>query len=383
MKKIVLAFDSFKGSLTSREVADAFEEGLLSVVPDAEIRKICIADGGEGTTEALVSTLKGETVDIMVNDPLGRTVKASYGLIDNGKTAIIEMAKASGLTLLSPQERNPMLTSSFGTGEMIADALNRGCRKILIGIGGSATNDGGTGMLQALGYKFADENGNRLKGNGENLEAICDIDSTEAHPALAEAEIIVACDVSNPLYGPTGAAHVFAPQKGADRNMTERLDNGLRKYAKAIMAFNGTDANAVEGGGAAGGMGAALKCILNAVLMRGIDMMLDVIEFDDIISDTDIIVTGEGKIDHQTLMGKAPIGILKRATATTGIPVVAVGGKVEWCKELRHCGFAKIISATDEHLPLETAMQHDVAYGNVEKAGREVGLLLCSGSNTL
>ncbi len=371
MKRIILAFDSFKGSLSSKEAADAFEEGLLSVMPEAEIHKITIADGGEGTMEALVEMLGGRIIDIYVCDPIGRKTKACYAIIDEGKTAIIEMAQASGLTLLNDEERNPLLTSTYGTGQMIADALDRGCRKIMLGIGGSATNDGGTGMMEALGYRFTDSNGNPLKGCGKNLERICSIDSSKVHPAVAEAEWLVACDVNNPLYGPNGAAYVFAAQKGADRKMIEQLDRGLRNYAKAIIGFNGTDVQATAGSGAAGGMGAALTALLHARLSSGIGMVLDAIGFDIAISGASLVVTGEGKIDRQTLMGKAPGGILQRAAAQ-GIPTIAVGGTVEWCDELRSCGFAKIIELNKQGLPLDMAMRHDTAWENMRNAAKEL-----------
>lgn len=366
---ITLAFDSFKGSLTSDEVADAFHEGLLSALPHCTVNKVCIADGGEGTAEALVRTLKGEWCETMVSDPLGRLIKARYGIIMHESTAIIEMASASGLPLLSPDERNPMKTTTYGTGQLIAHAISLGYRKFLVGIGGSATNDGGTGMLRALGFRFLDKEGGELTGGGEILGHIHRIDSSKALPQLSECQFTVACDVDNPLYGPKGAAHVFAPQKGANAETVERLDKGLRNYAKAIHRFTGKDISHVPGAGAAGGMGAGMMAMLNARLAKGIDFVLDALHFDDIIKGSDLVVTGEGRIDRQTLMGKAPGGVLKRATLQS-IPTIAIGGCIQWCKELLDSGFKEILSINPDNLPEAQAMQHGTAMENVRRTGR-------------
>ena len=234
MKKIIVAIDSFKGSLASYEVACAFERGFLREFPQAEVRKVSVADGGEGTVEALVQTLGGEQVRIVASDPLMRGVEVCYGIVDGGRTAVMEMSAASGLPLLAPEERNPLKTTTYGTGEMIADALARGCRKFLVGIGGSATNDAGVGMLRALGFRFLDAEGCELVGGGEILDKIASIDDSGVLEALRESEFVVACDVTNPLYGPEGAAYVFAPQKGADAAMVEQLDGGLRIFADVV-----------------------------------------------------------------------------------------------------------------------------------------------------
>lgn len=365
MKKIVLAFDSFKGSLTSKEVADAFEKGLLCVAPDAQIQKVCIADGGEGTMAALMESLGGEYVDVEVCNPLGRKIIARYAVVDGGKTAVIEMAQASGLTLLSAEERNPLATSTYGTGQIVADAIMRGCRKLLVCIGGSATNDGGTGMLTALGYRFVDAEGRELIGCGANLSHIVAIDGSLAMAELKNVEFIVACDVKNPLYGINGAAYVFAAQKGADEDMIRILDEGLRNYSEALARYCGRDVSQNPSAGAAGGMGAGMMAILDARMQAGVEMVLDAVDFDKTIGDAQLIVTGEGKLDRQTMMGKAPAGVLARARACN-IPVVAVGGGVEWCDELRQAGFARILSATPADMPLAVAMQHDVAINNVK-----------------
>lgn len=374
---ITLAFDSFKGSLTSEEVADAFQEGLLSALPHCTINKVCIADGGEGTAEALVRTLHGEWFETTVSDPLGRDIKARYGIIRHEHSAIMEMASASGLPLLSPEERNPMKTTTYGTGQLIAHAISQGCRKFLIGIGGSATNDGGTGMLRALAYRFLDKDGQELAGGGEILGHIHRIDASQALSQLSECQFTVACDVDNPLYGPNGAAHVFAPQKGADAEMVALLDKGLHVYAEAIQLSLGKDIAHIPGAGAAGGMGAGMIAMLDARLMKGIDLVLDAINFDDIIKGSDLVVTGEGRIDRQTLMGKAPGGVLKRATAQ-GIPTIAIGGCIQWCKELQESSFREILSINPDNLPEALAMQHDIALENVRRTGRKIGLSILS-----
>lgn len=375
MKKITVAVDSFKGSLSSREVAEAFEAGFKSQFPDCEVVKVSIADGGEGTVDALVETLNGELVKALVADPLGRTISAQYGIIDDGRTAVMEMSAASGLPLIAPEERNPLLTSTYGTGEMIADAIERGCRKFLVGIGGSATNDGGTGMLRALGFRFFDAEGNELIGGGEILERIDKIDASTARAELAECEFIVACDVTNPLYGPEGAAYVFAPQKGADAAMVERLDRGLRNYARAIEQFNGVEVASMAGAGAAGGLGGGFKALLGARLERGIDMVLSAMQFNRIIAGSNLVITGEGRIDRQTTMGKAPSGVLREATAQS-IPTIAIGGAVQPCKELEQSGFTAVLPIVAGPVALEVAMQRDTAMENVRRTATQIARIL-------
>ncbi|MBR5608437.1 MAG: glycerate kinase [Bacteroidaceae bacterium] len=372
---LTLAFDSFKGSLRSDEVADAFAQGLCSVLPSVNINKVYIADGGEGTAEALVKNLNGKTVRMQVSDPLGRTIPASYGIIEHEKTAIIEMAVASGLTLLAPEERNPLKTHTYGTGQLIIDAMEKGCRNFLVGIGGSATNDGGTGMLRALGFRFLDDCGNELCGGGEILEQIDRIDASGMIPTLNECRFTLACDVDNPFFGPNGAAHVFAPQKGADPEMVERLDNGLRNFARTVMQFNGTELNRLPGSGAAGGMGGGCAALLGARLERGIDMVLRAIRFRETIKGSSMVITGEGQIDRQTLMGKAPAGILAAAMQQQ-IPVIAIGGRVVPCPELAQSGFHSILCINEEGLPPQTAMRHEVAWENVRRCGTKVGKML-------
>jgi glycerate kinase len=334
-----------------------------------------IADGGEGTVEALVHTLRGEVVEVEVADPLMRRIVARYGVVDGGTTAVMEMAAASGLPLLSEEERNPLKTTTYGTGEMIADALGRGCRKILMGIGGSATNDAGVGMMQALGFRFFDAEGEELSGGGEILSRIATIDDSGVMPQLREAEITVACDVTNPLYGDEGAAYVYAPQKGADRAMVEQLDRGLRNFAEVVRRHNGEDIASLAGAGAAGGLGGGFKALIGAKLERGVDMVLRAIRFDDIVSGSDLVITGEGRIDRQTVMGKAPSGVL-RVAQSHNIPVIAIGGAVEMCEELERSAFVAILPVVAGPIALERAMHRDIAAANVERTACQIARII-------
>ncbi len=361
--KIVVASDSFKGSLNSLEVADAIAVGINAVCPDAEVVKVNVADGGEGTMESLVTGLGGERVSVAVADPLGRSVKTHYGLLEDA-TAIVEMSSASGLTLLSAEERNPLLTSTFGTGEMIVDALRHGCRKIYVGIGGSATNDGGMGMLAALGYRFYDEEDVLLKPCGAAMSQVARIDAKDLVAELSNVEFVVACDVDNPFCGPNGAAYVYAHQKGASAEDVELLDSGLRHFADKVRDFTGVSIADVPGAGAAGGLGGAFLAFLNARLVPGIDMVLDAIRFDDIISDASLVITGEGRIDRQTAMGKTPAGVLRRAKAQ-GIPVIAIGGSVQQCPEVEALGFETVVGVTPKNMTLQQAMIPNVAKRNI------------------
>ena len=368
--KIVIASDSFKGSLTSVEVAQAATRGIKAVYPDCDVVAVNVADGGEGTVESVVDALGGQIVHTTVSDPLGRPIQARYGIA--GKKAIIEMAAASGLPLLSYEERNPWITSTYGTGEIIMDAIQRGCSQFLIGIGGSATNDAGMGMLQALGFKFYDFNGQEIIDcRGGRLQDIADLDDTFVPKAVREAQFIVACDVDTPFCGPEGAAPVFAPQKGADAEMVAKLDAGMTSFAHVIENKYGINIVPVAGAGAAGGMGGGFRAFLNASLQRGIDMVLNAIDFDYTIQSADLIITGEGKIDFQTAKGKTAAGVLARAKKQN-IPVIAIGGCVEICESVKQMAFAGIYPITEEKLPLEIAMQAEVAAMNVEKTVKKI-----------
>ena len=363
--KIVIASDSFKGSMSSLDVATAASAGVIEVYPDSEIVSVNVADGGEGTVEAIVDALGGEIVKVQVSDPLGRKIETSYGIA--GETAILEMAAASGLPLLTAEERNPWATSTLGTGEMIMDAIARGCRKFLVGIGGSATNDAGVGMLQAMGFRFYDANGELItQGCGGMLGSIARIDDSLVSAAVKESQFTVACDVDTPFCGPEGAAPVFAPQKGADAEMVKRLDEGMASFAKVITEKYAIDIVPVAGAGAAGGMGGAFRAFLGATLKKGIDMVLDAIDFDTTIQGANLVITGEGKVDFQTAKGKTAAGVLNRAKQQH-IPVVAIGGCVEMCDSLVQMGFAGIYPILEEKVPLEIAMQRDFAMNNVRK----------------
>ena len=378
--KIVIASDSFKGSLASIEVAQSIEMGILDVFPSCDIVKVAVADGGEGTMDALCQSLGGKVVRIPVEDPIGRTINASYVILEDGNTAVLEMSSASGLTLLTPAERNPMLTSTYGTGQLIDDAIGRGCRRFLVGIGGSATNDAGMGMLTALGYRFLDAEGNELSGAGASLSKVCGIDCSGVSQAVRDSEFIVACDVDSPLYGPDGAAYVFAPQKGADPDMVKALDDGLRHYADVVASYTGKipmhggpsctgetsimkDAASMPGAGAAGGLGYAFVAFFGARLQRGVDMVLDAVGFDSIIEGADLVITGEGRIDAQTLTGKTPYGVLQRASRQN-IPVIALAGSVALDDS---SGFTAIRQITPPDMQLSEAMLPAVASANLRR----------------
>lgn len=373
MKKIVVASDSFKGSLTSLEVAAGAEQGIHEVFPECEVVKVNVADGGEGTMDALRSTLGGQWVTVAAADPLGRPRNVSYVVLGDGNTAVIEMSAASGLPLLELQERNPMLTSTFGTGEMIVDALSRGCRRFLVGIGGSATNDAGMGMLEALGFRFIDKDGKVLPGRGESMSAVVDIDMSHVSPEVKESEFIIACDVDSPFCGPRGAAYVFSPQKGADPQMVAELDAGMVHLAEVIVRTTGKDIRNIPGAGAAGGLGGGFLAFLNSRLERGIEMVLDAIAFDDIIRGSDLVITGEGRVDSQTLTGKTPYGIMKRAQKQN-IRTVAIGGSVKLGDDDDVSGFDSIWPVTPEGMPLEEAMKAETASANVRETVKKIML---------
>ena len=363
MKKIIIASDSFKGSLSSAEVAAAVAEGVRDVYPECKVVCLEAGDGGEGTSGALMKALGGSVVGCKAHDPLMRPIIADYGISADGRTAVIDMAAASGLTLLRSEERNPLLTTTFGTGEMIADALRRGCRRVIVGLGGSATNDGGTGMLTALGIRFLNARGEVLPGTGESLEKIVCADCSGALTGLAAAEFIAACDVESPLCGPRGAAYVYAPQKGADAAATEALDRGLRNFGEIAETVYGHGILEADGAGAAGGAGAGMMAYLHARMVPGAELLLDALDFDKLIADADLVITGEGRMDEQTLMGKLPLRVLRRATAH-GIPVIALAGSVSVTD---NPGFAAIAAVSPDGCPLEIAMKPEVAFRNLRR----------------
>lgn len=364
-QRIILAFDKFKGSLSSEQVAEAFKQGWQSVVPDSDIVTVPIADGGDGLLQSLATALGASTRSVVAHDPLGRSISTHYAT--SGDMAIIEMAQVSGVALLEAEERNPMLTSSYGLGEVMLDALDRGARHMILGIGGSATNDCGMGMLEALGYKFYDAEGEVLEASGDAMCRVARIDVANVDARLFECEIVVASDVDNVLYGERGAAWVYAKQKGATPVMIDALDRGMRSFAEVV----GGDYHNRPGAGAAGGVGYALMALLGATLKPGIELVLGTVGFDALLDDAQLVVTGEGRIDRQTLMGKGPSGVLRRARSK-GVPVIALGGRVEWCEELERSGFERIYEATPEGMPLDEAMQQKTAQQNICHAAMRI-----------
>lgn len=324
---IVIAPDAFKESLTAIEVANAIELGFRQIFPDATYRKVPVADGGEGTMQAIVEARLGEMVSVSVEDPLGRPISARYGWLADEQLAVIEMAEASGLMLLSASERNPQITSTYGTGELILHALNQGAEKIILAIGGSATNDGGVGMLTALGARFMDHEDNVLPNGGAALISLAKIDLENMDLRLKNTIFEIACDVDNPLCGPYGASAIFAPQKGARQEDIAKLDQALMHFADLAEMLLHKDYRDDKGAGAAGGMGFAAIAFLQGTLMPGIELVLETVNFQNALQGADLVITGEGKIDHQTIFGKTPIGVAKMAKAYH-IPVIAVAGSL-------------------------------------------------------
>lgn len=364
--KIVIAIDSFKGSLTSQEVAEATAESIHTHFPACAIESIPIADGGEGTLSVLAQNENTSPYSVMVHNPCMEIIPAQYVIAQDGETAFIEMANASGLPLIAPTQRNPMETTSFGTGELIKDALDKGCTRFIVGIGGSATNDAGTGLLQALGFRFLDIHGNKLSTGGKILERIARIDSSRKHPSLKNAHFIVACDVRNPFYGPNGAAHIYARQKGADDKMIAKLDQGMQSFANLILKETGKDIAQLPGSGAAGGIGGGMAALLNAELKPGADILLERVRFQEKIADADLIITGEGRMDRQSLMGKIP-GKILQAGLEKGIPVIAIVGCAEDLETLSKAGFKGIYTTKPDLMPLEEAMRPNIAKQNVQQ----------------
>lgn len=323
--KIVIAPDSFKESLTAMQVANAIEEGFREIYPQAQYVKLPMADGGEGTVESMVEATDGHYINQIVMGPLGEPVEARWGLMGDGETAVIEMASASGLHHVPLEQRNPLYTTSYGTGELVLAALEKGVKRIILGIGGSATNDGGAGMMQALGARLIDDNDNEIDFGGSALLQLKSIDLSDLDPRLSNVSVTVACDVNNPLCGELGASAVFGPQKGATPEMVKLLDTGLHAYGLLIEKVAGKAVIDVAGAGAAGGMGAALLGLMNAELKSGIDIIIDALKLDQLVVDADLVITGEGRLDSQSICGKTPIGVA-RSAKRFGKPVIALAG---------------------------------------------------------
>lgn len=365
--KVTIAIDSLKGSLSSLEAGHAIEEGIKHVYADADVRVRPLADGGEGTVEALTIGMGGELETITVTGPHSRPVSCQYGIIRETHTAIMEMAAAAGITLVTGEERNPLRTTTYGVGEMILDAIKKGCRRFIIGIGGSATNDGGIGMLQALGYDFLDADGNAIPHCGAGLEFLASISADRVIPELSECRFKIACDVTNPLCGPLGASAIYGPQKGATPEIVKTMDGWLAKYAGLAKTVNPAADAEYPGTGAAGGLGFAFSTFTNAVLQSGISIVLEETKLEDYVKDADFVITGEGRLDAQTVMGKAPIGVA-RIAKNYGKKVLAFSGCVTedavLCNEHGIDAFFPILRGVvtlDEALDSEHARENMIA----------------------
>ena len=344
MKKIIVAIDSFKGCLTSAEANQAASEGILAKMSEATVVQVPVSDGGEGFLEAFQAAMGGSIVEVNVKDPLMRTIVAQY--LIKGDTAVIEIAKASGLTLLKPEEQNPMVATSYGTGQLVVDAVRRGCKHIIVGLGGSATSDCGIGMLRAIIDSFA---------KGKSWDDVRELD---------DVRFTIATDVTNPLCGEQGAAHVFAPQKGATHEQVLALDARAKRFAEASAKHLGRDCQNMPGTGAAGGLGYAFLQYMNAECRSGIDLLLDAIHFDDLLQDADLVITGEGSADRQTLMGKLPFGVLQRAQKHD-VPVMLIAGRIADEQQLLAAGFSRVACINPPDLPLDVAMQPATAKENI------------------
>lgn len=354
--KVLIAIDSFKGSCSAPEAARAVSRGVLSVFPQAETVLLPVADGGEGTVDALVTIFHGEKRAVTVHDPLGRPITAEYGVLD-GETAVVESAAASGLPLLKLEERDAAAATTYGTGELIRHALEHGAKRIVLGLGGSATTDGGMGLAQALGVSFLDAAGRELGYGGRELARLARVETAGILPEARTCQFILACDVKNKLCGPQGAAAVFGPQKGATPQQVRTLDSALAHYAEVLRTQLGCDAAETEGAGAAGGITCSMLAFFHTQLQSGIDMVLDLAGFDTLVETADLVITGEGRIDGQSAFGKVPAGVAARTKAVRDVPVLAIGGALgDGAEALYGCGVESIMSAVSRITTLEDAM---------------------------
>lgn len=377
--KIVIAPDSFKESLSSLEVASEIEAGLKRVWPDATYVKVPMADGGEGTVQSLVDATGGEIVKVEVCGPMGAPVLASYGLLGNGKTAVIEMAEASGLPLVPRDQRNPLKATTFGTGQLIADAIGRGVEEIILGIGGSATNDGGAGLAQALGVRFIGVDGSIIPEliAGGDLDKVQTVDMSALNPGLAKVRINVACDVTNPLCGESGASRVYGPQKGATPEMVEQLDSNLQHFAKVIKQSLGADVADRAGAGAGGGIGAGLMAFTNATLQRGVELVVAATGLENHMRGAALAFTGEGRVDFQTAFGKTPSGVAN-AARKHGVPVIAIGGGLsDDARGIFEHGIDGLEAATANVMTLDTAIEK--TRQNLQNAAERTARLIAIG----
>ena len=374
--KVVVAIDSLKGSLSSIEAGMAIRDGVLAAKPDAEVIVKPLADGGEGTTDALIEGMNGKRIDLTVTGPMGTPVNAYYGYLADSHTAVMEMASAAGITLVPAAEKNPLLATSFGVGEVMNDALQKGCRNFIIGIGGSATNDGGIGMLKALGVRFLDENGEDAGEGGQALAKVTQIDVSGLNPLLKECHIQVACDVNNPLCGENGSTYVYGPQKGVTEDMKKPLDEDMAHFAMVTSETLGNDYHDTPGAGAAGGLGFAFLSYIGATLTPGIELILDAVRLEQELPNADIVVTGEGCLDFQTAMGKAPVGVARLAKKYHA-KVIAFAGSVT--KEASACnkeGIDAFFPILQSVCTLEEAMDPANARANLTATVEQVFRLL-------
>ena len=374
--KVVVAIDSLKGSLSSIEAGMAVRDGILAAKPDAEVIVKPLADGGEGTTDALIEGMNGKRIDLTVTGPMHSPVDAYYGYLADSHTAVMEMASAAGITLVPAEEKNPLLATSYGVGEMMNDALQKGCRNFIIGIGGSATNDGGIGMLKALGVHFLDENGEDVGEGGQALAKVTQIDISGLNPLLKECQIQVACDVNNPLCGENGSTYVYGPQKGVTEDMKKQLDNDMAHFASVTSETLGNDYRDTPGAGAAGGLGFAFLSYIGAALIPGIELILNAVGLEQELSDADVVVTGEGRLDFQTAMGKAPVGVARLAKKYHA-KVIAFAGSVT--KEASACnkeGIDAFFPILRSVCTLAEAMDPVNAKANITAATEQVFRLL-------
>ena len=365
--KVVIAIDSYKGSVTSLQAGEAAKAGVLAACPGAKVEVLPLADGGEGTVEALTVALGGQLVEVDVTGPMEEREMAVYGFMEETGTAVMEMAQAAGLPMVPVEERNPMKATSFGVGEQIADAVKKGCRHIWMGIGGSATNDGGVGMLQALGWRFLDKEGNEVVKGGQGLADICTIDDSQVLPGVKETIFEIACDVENPLCGPKGASAIYGPQKGATEEMVAQLDAGLSHFADVAEAFLEKSGRNLPGSGAAGGLGFALTAFLGGNLKSGIEMVLDAMDMDAHLQGADVVITGEGRLDGQTAMGKAPVGVAKRAKEAGAVVIAVAGCTEDAAVACNAAGIDAFFAVTDRAMTLQEAMDQKTTEKNIKK----------------
>lgn len=373
---IVAVLDSFKGSLTSIEAGRCVKEGFQRVDPSLNVYVKPLADGGEGTVEAMIEGLQGEKVTIEVTGPLGEKVQSTYGILRKTQMAIIEMSSAAGITLVPRNALNPYLTTTYGVGEMIEDAIKKGCRQFLIGIGGSATNDGGAGMLMALGYRFLDENKRSIALGAQGLQKLAAIDESHVLPELSECTFKIACDVTNPLCGAKGASAVFGPQKGANATMVLEMNQWLKRYAQIVKTIHPESDENAPGSGAAGGLGFAFRSFLGGSLESGIELVMKETHLEEEIKKADLVVTGEGRLDGQSAMGKAPIGVAKLAKKYHK-PVIAFAGCVsEDARVCNECGIDAFFPTVRKATSLDEAMDHQNAQNNLKDTAEQVMRLL-------